>query len=169
MILHFWISKGIYCQEKCSHEIIFICGIFLKRCINLSKFSIWETLIYQFHDLIILINTETKRIMTNKKIQALKDISFLEFKIKIFFKNSSQLRKYCIIIISVDNVIIRNRNIRHSYNREFFDVYRIINCSFIIFQNFNYYIKYQIILLSSWFCSLYSIHELKEKNYHNLD
>ena len=40
---------------------------------------IWEISIYYFHDVIIMINTETKRRLKNPKIQVLKERPFLHF------------------------------------------------------------------------------------------
>ena len=78
MIFHFCLIKGISCQCKCSHQLSFIFRFCTKRCINLSKLSSCEPFIYQLHDLIILINTKTKRRLENSEIQVRKDIpSFL--------------------------------------------------------------------------------------------
>ena len=93
MIFHFWLMKCISLKWKCSHQLLFKCRVCLKRCIKLSKFSSQEPFIYQFHDVISLINTETKRRLSNQEIQVLKHRSLLYFHLKRFFKNSCQFRK----------------------------------------------------------------------------
>ena len=113
MIYHFLVMKGIYCQCKFIHQLLFMCRVCTKRCIDIYKFFSWKPFIYQYHDMIILINTETKRIMENLKMQVLKDRSFLYSNLKIFFKNYSQFRKFCLIISSVENIISRYFKILH--------------------------------------------------------
>ena len=130
---------------------------------TLSKLFSWEPLIYQVHDLISMINNETKRRTENLKIQVLKDISFLEFDLKAIFKNASQFRKFCLIMINVDKNISRNCKIGHCYIREDVSVYVMINCDFIIFKNCNHCIKDSIPVQYILFCSLNSIHDLKTK------
>ena len=96
-------------------------------------------------------------------MQVLKDRSFLDFNLKIFFKKYSYFRK-CYLVISSDNKIIsRNRKIGHSSIREDLDVDDMTNCAFIIFHNCNHCIKESITFPSGWFCSLYYSHELKNK------
>ena len=82
MISHLCLMKRIYCQCKFIHQLLFMCIVCTKRCINIFKCSSWEPFIYQLHDMIILINTETKRIMENIKFQVLKDRSFLYSNLK---------------------------------------------------------------------------------------
>ena len=113
--------------------------------------------------MISLINTKTNRILENPQIQVLRDRSFLDFNLKIFFKNYSQLIKYCLIISSVDNIISRNRNIGHNSTREDLDADIMIDCDFFIFQNCSHCTKELITLSSGWICYLNSIYALKEK------
>ena len=88
---------------------------------------------------------------------------FLYSDLKSFFKNYSESRKCCCISSNTHNTTSRNREIVHSSIREYLDVDGIINCSFIIFNNFNHCINELISLFSRWFCSLNSVHTLKTK------
>ena len=110
-----------------------------------------------------MINTETKRRLTNPKILALKYRYFLYSNLIIFFKKSSKFSKLCLIISSFCNIIRRECKIGHSSTREHLDVYGMINFSFLIFHNCNHFIKELVKSLSSWFCTLNSIHALKTK------
>ena len=96
-------------------------------------------------------------------IQILKEISFLDFHLKVLFKNSCQFRKCCIIISSVDNIISIDCKIGHCYIREDFDVDILINCAIIISKNCDHCIQESIPLSSIGFCSLNSVHALKKK------
>ena len=104
IIFRVCLIRVIYCQCKFRHQLLFMCRVCTKRCINVYKFSSWEPFIYQLHDMITLINTETKRILDNPKMQVLNDRSFLEFNLKIIFKNSSQFKKFCLVISMVDDI-----------------------------------------------------------------
>ena len=86
IVFHFYLTKGSYCKGKYINELLFICGVCTKRYINISKLSIWGPLLYQFRDVISLIDTENNSRPENPKIQVLKDRSFLQFNLKIFFK-----------------------------------------------------------------------------------
>ena len=61
IILHLGLMKRICCQWKFIHEFLFICGVLPERCIKFSNFFSWEPLVHQIHDVISLINTESKR------------------------------------------------------------------------------------------------------------
>ena len=61
IIFHFCLMKVVFCQWKCIHEILFVCRVYTKICINLSKFSSLEPFIYQFYDVINLVNTGINR------------------------------------------------------------------------------------------------------------
>ena len=80
-----------------------------------------------------------------------------------YSSNYSQFRKWCLMISSVENIIIRNCNIGHCSIIEDLDVYDMINCDFLIFINFNHCIREYIPLSSVWFCYLNSINALNKK------
>ena len=46
MIFHLCLTKGMSCSCKGKYLLLFVCIFCPKSCINLSKFSIWEPLIY---------------------------------------------------------------------------------------------------------------------------
>ena len=45
MLFHFCLIMGIFCQWKCSYDLLFMCKVCPKRCINLYKISIWKPFI----------------------------------------------------------------------------------------------------------------------------
>ena len=71
MVLQFWFLKVISSQCNYSNEFLLVCGFRPKRCIKFPKFSSWGPFIYQIQYVISLINTKTKRIFQNPKIQVL--------------------------------------------------------------------------------------------------
>ena len=113
MLFYFCLMKRIYCQQKCIYQLLIVCRVLPKRSIKLSKFSSWVPLIYQFHDVISIINTKTKRRLENQGIWVLKDRYLLDFLLKVFFKNSCYFRKYCPIISSVENITRRDCKMGH--------------------------------------------------------
>ena len=46
IILYFCLTKWVSCWVKYSHELLLICGVYLKSCINFSKISIFKLFIY---------------------------------------------------------------------------------------------------------------------------
>ena len=134
-----------------------------KKVYQILELSIWEPFIDQPHDIISLVNTESKKWLKNSKIQVLKDISFLDFNLKLFLKHLYDFSKFCLIIISIQNIISRNSKIRDSSIREYLNVDDMINFDLLVFKNYNYCIKETIPLSYCWISTLNSICELYKK------
>ena len=92
MILKFWFLKSIYFQWNWNYELLLMCGVCPKRCINVLKFSIRKPFFDQLHDVIILINSKNNRILYNQKIQVFKDRSLLNFRSQTFFERLRWVR-----------------------------------------------------------------------------
>ena len=109
------------------------------------------------------MNTETNRRLANSGIYVIKYIFFLDFHLKVFFKNSCSFSKLCPIINIVENIIGGNFQIGYCSVIEGVDVDIMINCAFLLFNNCDHFIKEYIPLSFRYFCFLNSIHVLKKK------
>ena len=87
MVFNFYLMKIISCKWNFRHKFLLRSELRLERCDKISKFSILEPFVHHLHDVISMINTETKRIVGNTKIQLFKYTSLLNLNIKLFFKN----------------------------------------------------------------------------------
>ena len=141
MVLHLWLLKGIYWQCNCSQKFILIWGVCKKICIYFSEFSSWEPFVDQLHDLISLINTESRRRLIDPKNQVLKDRFLLNFNLKCFITQLSEFSKGCLIFSSIKNITIRKFKLGDSSIIEYLNVHGMRSCAFLVFHNCNHGIK----------------------------
>ena len=104
MLFHFCLMKSISYQWYFIQEVFFISGFHLDRCFKIFKLSSLKPLVNQIYDAIILIKAELKRRLINPKIQVFKVRYFLNFDLKLLFKQLYYFRKGYLVIISIQKI-----------------------------------------------------------------
>ena len=87
MVVMFVFKKCTTQHSNRSHEIFLICRVIAEGCINLSQFNIREPLNNQLHDMVDLINSESKVGFCYPKIKTFQNINPLCLDLESVWKN----------------------------------------------------------------------------------